>query len=196
MAMARSKHEAAVVNHGDHEVITPVNKLRKAITHRPPAPGEEDAVARAENALTELAGEFEAWMISECERLDEARKAVGESGFTEATREALFRAAHDIKGEAATFGYPALASAADSLCRLIDFSPEVTRIPFQLVEQHVDAVRAIHREYASSDAKALAAQLTARLREVTDEFLLRENHDRPEVIEQINSPSLVPEQGA
>ena len=38
-------------------------------------------------------------------------------------------------------------------------------------------------------------QLTARLREVTDEFLLRENHDRPEVIEQINSPSLVPDQG-
>lgn len=193
--MARSKHEAAVVRHSDHEVITPVNKLRKAITHRPAAPGEEDPVARAEDALSELAGEFEAWMISECERLDEARKAVGESGFTEATREFLFRAAHDIKGEAATFGYPALASAADSLCRLIDFSPEVTRIPFALVEQHVDAVRAIHREYANSDAKELARQLNARLREVTDEFLLRENHDRPEVIEMINSPSLVPDLG-
>ncbi len=193
--MAWNKHEAAVEKYDDHEVITPVNKLRKAITHRPPAPGEEDPVARAEDALAELAGEFEAWMMSECERLDEARKAVGESGFTEANREALFRAAHDIKGEAATFGYPALASAADSLCRLIDFSPDVTRIPLALVEQHVDAVRAIHREYENSDAKELAARLTARLREVTDDFLLRENHDRPEVIEQINSPSLVPDLG-
>lgn len=193
--MARSKHEAAVVKHSDHEVITPVNKLRKALTHRPPAPGEEDPVACAEDALSELAGEFEAWMSSECERLDEARKAVGDGGFTDANREALFRAAHDIKGEAATFGYPALASVADSLCRLIDFSPEVMRIPFTLVEQHVDAVRAIHREYESSDAKELAHQLTARLREVTDEFLLAENRDRPEVIEQINSPSLVPDLG-
>ena len=193
--MAWSKHEAAVEKFDDHEVITPVNKLRKAITHRPPAPGEEDPVARAEDALSELAVEFEAWMISECERLDDARKAVGENGFNDATGEALFRAAHDIKGEAATFGYPALASAADSLCRLIEFSPDATRIPLALVEQHVDAVRAIHREYASSDAKELAAQLTARLREVTDEFLLRENHDRPEVIEQINSPSLVPDPG-
>lgn len=193
--MARSKHEAAVVKYDDHEVITPVNKLRKAITHRPPAPGEGDPVARAEEALSELAGEFEAWMVSECERLDEARIAVGESGFNETTREALFHAAHDIKGEAATFGYPAVASAADSLCRLIDFSPDMTRIPFKLVEQHVDAVRAIHREYANSDAQDLAAELTARLREVTDEFLLRENRDRPEVIEQIKAPSLVPDQG-
>lgn len=193
--MAWSKHEAAVEKFGDHEVITPVNKLRKAITHRPPAPGEEDPVARAEDALSELASEFEAWMISECERLDEARKVVGEEGFTDSTCEALFRAAHDIKGEAATFGYPALASAADSLCRLIDFSPDATRIPFALVEQHVDAVRAIHREYANSDAKELARQLTARLREVTDEFLLRENRDRPEVIEMINSPSLAPDLG-
>lgn len=194
--MATNKHEAAVVNHGDHEVITPVHKLRKAITHKSPMPGEEDPVTRAEQALAELAGEFESWMDSECERLDAARKAVGKEGFNDSTREDLFRAAHDIKGEAATFGYPALALAADSLCRLIDLSPDVTSIPFKLVEQHVDAVRAIHREYANSDAAhVLAEELTARLREVTDEFLLHENDDRPEIIEQIKAPSLVPDQG-
>ena len=36
------------------------------------------------------------------------------------TRAALFRAAHDIKGEAATFGYPIAGRIAGSLCRLID----------------------------------------------------------------------------
>ena len=195
ITMARDKNVAAINKFSDHEVITPVNKLRKALTHRPPAPGEEDPVANADDALSGLASEFEAWMDSECERLDEARRVLGENGFTASACETLFRAAHDIKGEAATFGYPALTSAADSLCRLIEFSPEMTRIPFQLVEQHVDAVRAIRREYANSDAKELARQLTARLREVTDEFLLRENHDRPDVIEQINSPSLVPDFG-
>ena len=194
--MATSKHDAAVTQFGDHEVITPVNKLRKAISHRPPSPGEEDPIARAEQALAELAGEFESWMDSECERLDKARKAIGESGFNDATRDDLFHAAHDIKGEAATFGYPAVAAAADSLCRLIEHSPDVSKIPFQLVEQHVDAVRAIYREYASSDAKMLAETLTTRLREVTDEFLLHENRDRPDVIELIMAPSVVPEQGA
>ena len=65
----------------------------------------------------------------------------------------------------------------------------------KLVDQHVDAVRAIYREYARSDAKDLAGILTSRLREVTDEFLIHANRDRPDVLEQIKGgPSLVPEQ--
>ena len=100
---------------------------------------------------------------------------------------------HDIKGEAATFGYPAVAVAANSLCRLIEHTPEATRIPAKLIDQHVDAVRAIFREYARSDAKKLAGSLTKRLREVTDDFLINENKDRPDVIEQLKAPSIVPE---
>ena len=62
-----------------------------------------------------------------------------------------------------------------------------------LIDQHVDAVRAIHREYARSDAKQLATMLTKRLRDVTDEFLVHENRDRPEVLEQLKAPSIAPE---
>ena len=71
---------------------------------------------------------------------------------------------------------------------------DVTRIPIKLLDQHVDAVRAIFREYSRSDAEDLAAMLTGRLREVTDEFLIYENRDRPEVLEQIIGPSIVPDQ--
>jgi HPt (histidine-containing phosphotransfer) domain-containing protein len=191
--MGPRKDTAAVATYGDHEVITPENKLRKAVSKRPMFPGEIDPVARAEQALAELSSEFTAWMDSECERLNAARRAIADNGFSKANKEALFHAAHDLKGEAATFGYPAVAAAADSLCRLIEHTPDVTRIPLTLVDQHVYAVRAIYREYARSDAKELAAQLTARLREVTDDFLKRENHDRPEVLEQIVGPALTPE---
>jgi HPt (histidine-containing phosphotransfer) domain-containing protein len=191
--MAPRKDTAAVATFGDHEVITPENKLRQAVNQRPLFAGEEDPVARAERALAELSGEFANWMDSECARLDEARRRVGKNGFTTANKEALFHATHDIKGEAATFGYPAVAAAADSLCRLIEHTPDITRVPFKLVDQHVDAVRAIYREYARSDAVALAATLTKRLREVTDEFLIHENRDRPDVLEQIVGPSIAPE---
>jgi HPt (histidine-containing phosphotransfer) domain-containing protein len=190
--MAPRKNTAAVATYGDHEVITPENKLRKAISVRPPMPDEEDPVARAEKALAALSSEFAAWMDSECERLDKARRDVVQAGFNGANKEALFHAAHDIKGEAATFGFPALASAADSLCRLIELAPDATRIPLTLVDQHVDAVRAIYREYARSDAKQLAARLTRRLRDVTDDFLIRENRDRPEVLDQIQGPPIAP----
>lgn len=191
--MSRSKDTAAIATYGDHEVITPENKLRAAVAKDTPDAGGEDPVARAEKALAELSPEFGSWMDSECERLDRARRELVESGFSEAKKEALFHAAHDIKGQAATFGFPAVAYAADSLCRLIEHTPDNTPIPPMLIEQHVDAVRAIYREYARSDAKALAAKLTERLREVTDEFLMHENRDRPEVLEQLKGPSIVPE---
>ena len=188
--MAPPKNTAAIATYGDHEVITPENKLRKAVSTKPFEPGDEDPVARAEKALEELSSEFGSWMEAECERLDKARLAIGKSGFTKASKEALFHAAHDIKGEAATFGFPLVAAAADSLCRLIEYTPDTTRIPLKLVDQHVDAVRAIYREYSRSDAEDLAALLTGRLREVTDEFLIHENRGKPDMIEQIMSSSL------
>jgi len=192
--MSSCKPSAAVATYGDHEIITPENKLRDRVSHQPLAPGEEDPVTRAERALMELSTEFGIWMHSECERLDQARRSVAKGGFTDANKEALFHAAHDLKGEADTFGYPAVTGAAESLCRLIEHSPDPTRIPQPLIDQHVDAVRAIYREYIRSDAEELAGQLTRRLREVTDEFLVHENRDRPDVLEQIlGSPPIAPE---
>jgi hypothetical protein len=82
-----------------------------------------------------------------------------------------------------------VAPTAKSLCRLIEHTPDVTRIPVKLVDQHVDAARAIYREYSRSDVKDLAATLTERLRAVTDEFLIHQNRDRPDVLEQIKSSS-------
>jgi chemotaxis protein histidine kinase CheA len=104
----------------------------------------------------------------------------------------LFRAAHDIKGEAETFGFPYAGHVADSLCRLIEHSPDLTRIPIALVDQHVDAVRAIIREAQSKDAEKIVTKLVTRLRQVTDDFLTHENRDRPDYLDGILAPPLAP----
>jgi HPt (histidine-containing phosphotransfer) domain-containing protein len=189
--MAPPKDTAAVTTYGDYELITPQNKLRKAVSDQPLDPND-DPVARAEKALADLSGEFGSWMDEECDRLDKARQIVKASGFTHANKEQLFHAAHDIKGEAATFGFPACAGPADSLCRLFEYAPDPTKIPVKLIDQHVDAVRAIIREYSRSDAIDLATLLNKRLREVTDEFLLHENRERPDVVASILGPSIIP----
>jgi hypothetical protein len=100
--MANAKIKAAVATYGDHEIISPENRLRKMVTAKPAPHGDVDPVARAEKALANLSAEFSTWMASECERLDKARRAVAATGFTAASKEILFHAAHDIKGEAAT----------------------------------------------------------------------------------------------
>jgi HPt (histidine-containing phosphotransfer) domain-containing protein len=175
----------AVTTYADYEVIIPSNTLRKAVAAADPSAPEDDPVARAEQALAQLSLEFTGWMDSECDRLDLARHQVKAKGFLKQTRDNLFHAAHDIRGEAATFGFPAVAGAADSLCRLIEHTPDAALIPLSLVDQHVDAVRAIFREYTRSDAKEVAAVLTNRLREVTDEFLVSQNRHRPEYLDGI-----------
>lgn len=155
----------------DHQVIVPPNTLRRAVVAG--AAGGEDPVARAEQALAALSHEFADWMNAECARLDAARRDMRQTVFDREARDALFRAAHDIKGHAATFGFPLAAPAADSLCRLIEETPGEQAPPLALIEQHVDAVRAIVREHASPYAERMAAELTARLREASDDCLRR-----------------------
>jgi hypothetical protein len=135
-------------------------------------------------------------MEEEGERLDKARNAVKAAGFTAATREALFFAAHDIRGDAETLGYPGLTIPAESLCRLLEHTRDMSRIPLSLVDQHVDAVRAIIREGNRPDAEHTVAVLTRRLRDVTDEFLAHENRDRLDELADILSPPVAPGEAA
>src|SRR5690348_15688725 len=158
----------AVRTFPDHEVITPPNKLQAAIGR---AIEGDDPVARAEAALAQLSSEFSRWMDDECEQLDRARRNVRQNGMTGLAREGLFRAAHDIKGQAATLGYPLVAAAAESLCRLIEETHDPRRIPLDLVDQHVDAVRAIFREHGRARGKVIADTLTRTLRQVCEDFL-------------------------
>jgi len=197
--MAKSKNqEPAVTTHADHEVIMPPNKLKKALAKPSPASADtavaDDPVARAEAALAEIANEFTSWMNAECERLDQARRKVRKSGINATTRDELFRAAHDIKGEAETFGFPYAGLVAESLCRLIEHTPDAARIPLALVDQHVDAVRAIIREADIKGAGETATKLAKRLRHVTDEFLEHENRERPDYLDGILAPPLSPEE--
>jgi HPt (histidine-containing phosphotransfer) domain-containing protein len=184
---------AAVSTFADHEVIVPPNRLKKAVERiKPGTKIDFDPVARAEAALADLAGDFSVWMDQECIRLDAARNAIKATGITPGNRDVLFRAAHDMKGQAATFGFPQVAPVADSLCRLIEHVPDTTRMPLALVDQHVDAIRAITHKNTRGDGSKYAAQLAEKLRHVTEEFLVHENRHRPDYLEPILAPSLAP----
>lgn len=180
-----------VVTYGDHEIMTPdTSKLRK--TMRAAVPGEPDPVERAEQALAAISSDFGNWMTDECERLDRARQKIREAGLTDQTREELFLAAHDLKGDSATLGFPEVSPAAESLCRLLEYTPDLRKIPMNIIDQHVDAVRAIIREYHRENVAMIANALSGKLRSVTDEFLIKENRDRPDVLKIVQGPSLAP----
>src|ERR1700680_4032883 len=109
--MAKDKPGSIEVkSFADHKVITQPNPLRKVL-RRVAHKDLGDTVGRAEKALAGLSGEFKNWMSVEADRLAAAHATILKNGFTDFSREELFRAAHDIKGDAAPFGFPSAAPA-------------------------------------------------------------------------------------
>src|ERR1700731_366380 len=74
----------SIATYADHEVITPPNRLRGAVSTVRALNPADDPVARAERALAQLSGEFSSWMDEECERLSAARAVVKAKGFNKA----------------------------------------------------------------------------------------------------------------
>lgn len=183
--------EIKVETFADYQVITQPNPLRKLV-HHTDEKDRDDPIARAEQALAGLSGEFKGWMLIECDRLSAAHTTIKAEGWNAQNREELFRAAHDIKGDAATFGYPTAAAAAESLCRIIEHAPDLMQVPHELIAHHVNAIHAIFREQSKIDAIGMADELSRKLRGLADEYLIAVNKDRPEHLEAVLSPSIAP----
>jgi hypothetical protein len=188
--MAKNK-DIEIKTFSTHQVILQPNPLRKVL-RRVEEKDLDDPVARAEEALAGLSGLFKEWMEIEAARLMAAHAAIAKEGFSEQRGEELFRSAHDIKGDAATFGYPVAAAVAESLCRIIEHAPDPSVTPAELITNHVNAVQAIVHDHTELDAKVVAPELSRRLRKVADEYLAHVNRDRPEHLEAILAPSIVP----
>jgi chemotaxis protein histidine kinase CheA len=180
-----------VKSFADHHVITQPNPLRRVLL-RVPESDFDDPVARAEKALAGLSSEFKNWMAIEADRLSAAHAVILRDGFNNDSCEELFRAAHDIKGDAATFGFPSAGAAAESLCRIIEHAPDLDEVPANLIAHHINAIQAIVRERTKLDTLATAGELSRSLRGIADEFLTHANRDRPEHLEAILAPSIVP----
>ncbi|WP_291860559.1 Hpt domain-containing protein [Bradyrhizobium sp.] len=190
--MAQEKPAAVTIaSFADHHVITQPNPLRNVL-RRVAERDLDDPVARAEKALAGLSGEFKNWMAIEADRLSDAHASILRDGFTSVTRAELFRAAHDIKGDAATFGFPSAGAAAESLCRIIEHAPDLDEVPSDLIAHHINAVQAIVRERTRLDTAATAGELSKQLRGIADAFLALANRDRPEHLEAVLAPSLAP----
>jgi chemotaxis protein histidine kinase CheA len=78
-------------------------------------------------------------------------------------RDALFRAGHDIKGQAATFEFPLIARVASSLCKLIDALQSPGDVPLLLVDAHVTAIRIIFRDKIKDTSSRMAIELCEEL---------------------------------
>lgn len=128
------------------------------------------ALKRAEQAMGELKTEFGDWLAQDLGVLAAARAAYVAAPEGPA-RDALLRAAHDLKGQAATFSYPLIARVAGSLSKLIGELPQSSALPLALIDAHVNAVLVIHKQGIQEPADKLALSLCRELEARVQELL-------------------------
>jgi chemotaxis protein histidine kinase CheA len=154
---------------GDTRVIHLSGTLRaKAAVRNSDAGGVDDlSIAAAESAMKDLSGDFQNWMGDEVNRLVAAFENFRAQPPSERDIGSLFRAAHDIRGQAGAFGYPLAAEIAGSLSKLLD-KIEPDYLPTQLVAHHIDAVRAVFRSQIRDYANPVAVQIIHNLKKAID----------------------------
>ncbi len=163
-----------------YELVKPPRDLRskvRVMSDREAA--RFDPIKSAEAALQRLSHDFDDWMATEAGALSDAWTDIQSNGMDEERCASLFRAAHDIKGQASTFGYPLVGAVAGNLCHLIEHvKPQ--DLPQTLVAQHVDAIRAMVAETARQEENPTALALVERLADVTEDFIKRTVPDADE----------------
>jgi len=144
------------------ELIIPPNTLKAKLGAGGGGGLDPEAIKRAEKAMDELKGEFSDWLAKDIDNLNTAFAAFN-SHSDGANAEKLFRAAHDLKGQAATFEFPLIARVAGSLSKLMDGLKMRQSAPLALVEAHVDAIHAIHRGQIKDTSNLTALTLAETL---------------------------------
>jgi chemotaxis protein histidine kinase CheA len=125
------------------------------------------AVKRAEMAMEDLKSEFVNWMNADVERLAKCRNAYAAKPDDE-NKGDLYRASHDVKGQAVTFEFPFAARIASSLCRMLDAHGAA---PLKLVDAHVDAIHVVVRRNIKDASDPVSIALAKELEERVSELL-------------------------
>lgn len=138
------------------EIFMPPNVLKAKVGNGLPGI-DAGAVKKAEDAIAGMKAEFGNWMAEDVSKLVAARDAFAKAR-TQPNYATLYRAAHDLKGQGATFDFPMVARVAASICKLTDGTADPDSLPLNLVDAHVDAIKVAIRDNVreASDATAIA----------------------------------------
>jgi chemotaxis protein histidine kinase CheA len=152
------------------QVINPPNTLRAKVGGGFGAI-DARAIAKAEEALAAMAGQFSQWLQDELDKLEAARAAIKAQGLTAETAEQLYFRAHDLKGLGGTYQYPLVTRIAGSLCKLLDDAGKRLGAPMVLVDAHIDAIKAVVRDRIQTDEHPVGKALVEALEVRTAEHL-------------------------
>lgn len=121
---------------------------------------DPEALARAEAALNSLSPHYLSWAEADLASL---RATLAELSADPSRLARLFTIAHDMKGQAATFGYPLVTMIGERLCRFIDAHPAPDAADLARLTAMADAIAQVLTDRLEGDGGAAGRDLLARL---------------------------------
>jgi len=147
----------------DYQVVHPPNLLKAKLGGE--VAYDPAAVARAEAALDTLKEEYGAHIRNDLAALASGLEAAqAEPCEAAAQLEAMRRRAHDVKGQAGTFGYPLVTAIAESLESLLRRVNRSDQRHLALIQTHLQAMTVVVREGIEGEGGAKGWELCQRLR--------------------------------
>ena len=135
---------AVVVTHrrsadGKHsyEEIVPATPLAAKVTLGRGI--DQENLARAEAAVAALAVDYLVWAEQDVSRMREMTGGLAARP-DRAAIDRLYAAAHDVKGQGGSFGYPLVTAIGSSLCRALKHLQAVDARALAAIEAHLDAI--------------------------------------------------------
>jgi hypothetical protein len=156
---------------GEFEV-TPADTRLQGRALRNGSPAEiARLLADAESALGALRSEFGRWLDEECDRLGQLL-ADFQTDPAQPQLDLIYRALHDLRGNAPMFGNPLAARIADGACKLIDAAG---MLPEAIITAHVQAIQAVIRERAVEASHPVGGAILTELGQLARSVPLPEN---------------------
>lgn len=124
---------------------------------------------KARDVIQKLAAQYEGWAQGDLTRLRAAyTQACSLSGGArgELIRDDLFRAAHDIKGQGATFDYDLMTDIANHLCRYIEEQACFNDAQMAHIQTHIDALAQVLDNHLTHDGGTQGQALLSRIKEI------------------------------
>ncbi len=144
----------------DSEIINPPTNLQNKVEKGGPGAVDLDAIARAEEVIANLAGDYINWAKEDLVKLeaayDKLKKGEGEQ------KELLlgvFNIAHDMKGQGGSFDYELMTAVGDKLCRLVEKLDKIGPKEVEKIRIYVDAMQVIIGHKLSGDGGKEGQQL-------------------------------------
>lgn len=129
-----------------------------------------DMIKRAEKAVEELASQYSGWATEDIVKL---RGLLSEAENDPATHDdrlhAIYRIAHDMRGQGSTFGFPLVTRIAGLLCTYLK-TPDEGDVALNTVRAHIDALEKVIEQKATDEASAAAVEILSTLKSATDKL--------------------------